>query len=281
MKHIITEKILEKYKKYLREEEKSIATISKYIRDIRKLADYAGKREITKKLVLDYKEDLRINKKYKLSSINSFLIAVNRFLEYMGWYGMRVKTYSIQREVFAPAGRDLSLQEYMKLVYAAKYKGKKRLAMVIQTICATGIRISELSNVTVDSVRQGGVDIYFKRKQRKVLLPKKFKRMLVKYIKENNINDGIVFCTSSGKALDRSNLWREMKALGSKADVTKEKVFPHNLRHLFARTFYRVCKDVSKLADVLGHSNINTTRIYLISTGIEHTERMEKLGLIL
>jgi len=125
MKHIITEKILEKYKKYLREEEKSIATISKYIRDIRKLADYAGKREITKKLVLDYKEDLRINKKYKLSSINSFLIAVNRFLEYMGWYGMRVKTYSIQREVFAPAGRDLSLQEYRKLVYAAKYKGKK------------------------------------------------------------------------------------------------------------------------------------------------------------
>ncbi len=153
MKHIITEKILEKYKKYLREEEKSITTISKYIRDIRKLADYAERREITKKLVLNYKEDLHINKKYKLSSINSFLIAVNRFLEYMGWYGMSVKTYNIQREVFAPAGRDLLMQEYRKLVYDAKYKGKKRLAMVIQTICSTGIRISELSNVTVDSIK--------------------------------------------------------------------------------------------------------------------------------
>ena len=280
MKRIITQLMLEKYMEYLKEEEKSRATISKYIRDIKKLSDYAGGREITKKLVLDYKEDLRINKKYKLSSINSFLIAVNRFLEYMGWYGMRVKTYNIQREVFAPAGRDLSMQEYRKLVYAAKYKGKKRLAMVIQTICATGIRISELSNVTVDSVRQGIVDIYCKRKQRKVLLPKKLKKMLVKYIKENNINNGIVFCTSSGKALDRSNLWREMKALGNEAGVTKEKVFPHNLRHLFAKTFYKIDKDIAKLADLLGHSSIETTRSYIMTTYEEHQRQLDSMGLV-
>jgi len=272
--------MLEKYKEYLKEEEKSRATISKYIRDIKKLLDYAGGREITKRLVLDYKEDLRINKKYKLSSINSFLIAVNRFLEYMGWYGMRVKTYNIQREVFAPAGRDLSMQEYRKLVYAAKYKGKKRLAMVIQTICSTGIRISELSNVTVDSVKQGIVDIYCKRKQRKVLLPKKLKNMLVKYIKENNINDGIVFCTSSGKALDRSNLWREMKALGSEANVVNEKVFPHNLRHLFAKTFYKIDKDIAKLADLLGHSSIETTRGYIMTTYEEHQKQLDNMKLV-
>jgi site-specific recombinase XerD len=272
--------MLEKYKEYLKEEEKSRATISKYIRDIKKLLDYAGGREITKRLVLDYKEDLRINKKYKLSSINSFLIAVNRFLEYMGWYGMRVKTYNIQREGFAPAGRDLSMQEYRKLVYAAKYKGKKRLAMVIQTICSTGIRICELSNITVDSVKQGIVDIYCKRKQRKVLLPKKLKNMLVKYIKENNINDGIVFCTSSGKALDRSNIWREMKALGGEANIVNEKVFPHNLRHLFAKTFYKIDKDIAKLADLLGHSSIETTRGYIMTTYEEHQKQLDSMELV-
>ena len=280
MKRIITEPMLEKYKEYLKEEEKSRATISKYIRDIKKLLDYAGGREITKRLVLDYKEDLRINKKYKLSSIYSFLIAVNRFLEYMGWYGMRVKTYNIQREGFAPAGRDLSMQEYRKLVYAAKYKGKKRLAMVIQTICSTGIRICELSNITVDSVKQGIVDIYCKRKQRKVLLPKKLKNMLVKYIKENNINDGIVFCTSSGKALDRSNIWREMKALGGEANIVNEKVFPHNLRHLFAKTFYKIDKDIAKLADLLGHSSIETTRGYIMTTYEEHQKQLDSMELV-
>ena len=159
MRNIITEKLLERYKIYLADNEKSLATTSKYIRDVRKFIEYVKGQNITKELVTEYKEYLRTNKKYKLSSINSFLIAINSFFSYMGWHNLRVKTYKVQKELFTPAGRDLSRQEYKKLVYAAKRKGNKRLAMIIQTICATGMRVSELSSVTADSVKKGVVDI--------------------------------------------------------------------------------------------------------------------------
>ena len=272
MRNIITEKLLDRYRIYLADNEKSLATTSKYIRDVKG-------QNITKELVTEYKEYLRTNKKYKLSSINSFLIAINSFFVYMGWHNLRVKTYKVQKELFTPAGRDLSRQEYKKLVYAAKRKGNKRLAMIIQTICATGMRVSELSSVTADSVKKGVVDIYCKGKHRQVLLPGKLRKILLVYISGNKIK-GIVFCTSSGKAVDRSNIWREMKELGNEAGVALEKIFPHNLRHLFAKVFYETNKDIARLADVLGHSSIETTRLYIMVSCGEHQRQLDIMGLV-
>lgn len=280
MLHIITEQILENYREYLIEEEKSIATINKYTCDIRKLMNYADGREITKKLMLEFKDDLRVNKKYKLSSINSFLIAANRLFEYLEWYGLRVKIYRIQKEVYASVRTDLSMREYRKLVIAAWHKGKKRLAMIIQTLCSMGLRISELVYITVEGVKSGEIYIYCKRKQRKALIPSGLRKLLLKYISENSIKSGIVFRTSRGKAVDRSNIWREMKALQEEAGIDKEKIFPHNLRHLFAKTFYEVSKDIAKLADVLGHSSIETTRRYIMTTYEEHQKQIDSLGLV-
>lgn len=280
MKRIITEEILQKYSRYLSMEEKSKATIKKYICDIKKLMAYAGGREITKELMLNYKEYLHIDKKYKLSSINSFLIAANRLFEYLEWYGFNVKTYHIQKEVFAQKKMDLSIKEYKKLVTAARRKGKKRLAMVIQTLCAMGLRISELSYITVEGVRKGEIDIYGKTKQRRALVPGKLQKLLSAYIKENNIKSGTVFVTSRGNAVDRSNIWREMKALKEETSVAAEKIFPHNLRHLFAKTFYETNKDIAKLADVLGHSSIETTRIYIKTTYEEHRKQLDKMKIL-
>ena len=280
MKRMITEEKILQYQEYLYEEEKTTATIKKYICDLKKLMDYLSGREITKKLMVEYKEALRKEKGYRLTSINSFLVAANRFFEYMGWYDLRVKTYRIQKEIFVPENRDLSKAEYKKLVQAAMKKGKKRLAMILQTICAAGIRISELSCVTVESVVKGIVEIYCKGKQRIVLLPKKLQKKLLRYIQEKEIKSGILFCTSSGKPVDRSNIWKEMKGLCKEAEVTEEKVYPHNLRHLFAKEFYAVEKDIAKLADILGHSSVETTRIYIKSTSAEHQKQLNMMGLV-
>ena len=280
MKRVITKDMLLQYQEYLYEEEKTTATIKKYICDLKKLMDYLSGREITKKLMVEYKEALRKEKGYRLTSINSFLVAANRFFEYMGWYDLRVKTYRIQKEIFVPENRDLSKAEYKKLVQAAMKKGKKRLAMILQTICAAGIRISELSCVTVESVVKGIVEIYCKGKQRVVLLPRKLQKKLLRYIQEKGIKSGILFCTSSGKPVDRSNIWKEMKGLCEEAEVTEEKVYPHNLRHLFAKEFYAVEKDIAKLADILGHSSVETTRIYIKSTSAEHQKQLNMMELV-
>lgn len=281
MGRFVTEEILSKYQEYLYEEEKSEATIKKYMRDLGKLAAYAGGKEVTKKLVVGYKEYLRKKKKYKLTSINSFLVAANRLFEYLGWYDLRVRTYRIQKEAFVPENRDLSREEYKRLVKAALKKGKIRLAMILQTICATGMRISELSGVTMESVAEGVVEIYCKGKQRVILLPGKLRKKLIRYIKENRISEGIVFRTSGGKAVDRSNIWKEMKMLSKEAGVQEGKVYLHNLRHLFAKEFYAVGKDISKLADVLGHTNIETTRGYIKTTSREHQRLLDRMGLVL
>ena len=278
--YFITEQILKDYKRYLIREEKGKATISKYLCDIKKLAGYAGGRKITKELVLAYKEDLRTGHKYKLSSINSFLVAANRLFEYLGWYRLRVKTYRIQKEVFMPGGRDLSKAEYKKLVWAALHKGNKRLAMIIRTLCATGIRASELSGITVENVKNGTAEIFCKGKQRQVLIPKKLQKLLMEYIKEKNIISGVIFRTSGGRAVDRSNLWRELKNLGVEAGIPGRKIFLHNFRHLFAKTFYKKNKDIAKLADVLGHSSIETTRIYIKTTCEEYQKQIDLMGLV-
>lgn len=275
----ITDELLLQYQKHLYEEEKTTATIKKYICDLRKLSDYASGQEITKELMIGYKEDLR--KKYKITSINSFLVAANRFFEYAGWYGLRVKTYRIQKEVFVPENRDLSKAEYKRLVKIALQKGKKRLAMMLQTICATGIRISELASFTAENVTDGIVEIYCKGKQRMILLPKKLQKKLLQYLRENEIVSGMVFCTSRGKAVDRSNIWKEMKLLSGEAGIPAKKAYPHNLRHLFAKEFYGAEKDIAKLADVLGHSSIETTRIYVKTTSEEHRKQLDQMGLVL
>ena len=281
MERFITEELFLQYKEYLYEEEKSESTIKKYMRDLRKLAGYVAGREVTKKLVAGYKKYLKEKKGYKLTSINSFLVAANRLFEYLGWYDLRVRTYRIQKEVFVPESRNLSKTEYKRLVKAALSKGKKRLAMIIQTVCATGMRISELACVTFESVAEGVVEIYNKGKQRVILLPGKLRKKLLRYIKENRIVSGIVFCTSGGKAVDRSNIWKEMKLLGEEEGIHKGKVFPHNLRHLFAKEFYAAGRDIAKLADVLGHSSIETTRGYIKTTSREHQRLLDRMGLVL
>ena len=281
MKHIITEQLINEFKKYLEYEEKSAATREKYIRDIKKLMDFAGGREITKNLMIEYKENLRIERNYKLSSINSFLIAANRLFGYLEWYGLSTRTYRIQKEAFVSRKRNLSMYEYKKLVMAVRSKGNRRLEMIIQTLCSMGIRISELSYITVESVKTGEVDIYGKRKQRKALIPAKLQKQLEQYISDNKIKSGIVFRTSSGNAVDRSNVWREMKALKEETHVEEEKIFPHNLRHLFAKTFYKTEKDIAKLADILGHNSIETTRIYIRTTCEEYKKQLDKMELVI
>lgn len=280
MEWIITEQMINEYQDYLKMEEKSIATIKKYLCDIRKLADYARGRAINKELMLSYKEKLLYKDNYKPGSINSFLIAANRFFGYMGWYGINVKAYKVQEETFRPDNRCLSKEEYFRLVKGAKKKGRKRLAMVLQAICATGIRVSELKFFTVSAVKKGIVEINCKGKIRTVLLPDGLRKELLYYIGKEGIKNGRIFCTSSGKAVNRSNIWKEMKAVCDVAGVKQEKVFPHNLRHLFAVSFYKIKKDIAKLADILGHSNIETTRIYIRTTGKEYKKQLEQMGLV-
>ena len=275
----ITDELLLQYQKHLYEEEKTTATIKKYICDLRKLSDYASRQEITKELMIGYKEDLR--KKYKITSINSFLVAANRFFGFMGWHDAKVKTYKVQKETFCPENKHLTRAEYFRLVKAAAAKGKKRLAMILQTFCATGIRISELQYITVEAVRGNSVRIHNKGKIRTILLSDDLRKALLYYIAQQGLKKGMVFCTSSGKAVNRSNIWREMKKLCKEAGVDEEKVFPHNLRHLFAQCFYQMKKDIAELADILGHSNIETTRIYIRTTGEEHRKQLNEMKLVM
>lgn len=276
----ITEKILLEYREYLYEAEKSQATINKYMCDLKKIKDYVGKQEITKRLVISYKEFLRKDGKYKTSSINSFLVAANRLFEYLGWLDLRVKTIKIQNETFVAESRELSKEEYKKLVRTAKSLGRERTALILQTICATGIRVSELSSITVAAVKRGTATIFNKGKERQILLPRDLQVKLLGYMRKRKIRRGVVFRTSTGKAVDRTSIWRDMKGLCEKAGVDAEKVFPHNLRHLFARTFYQIGRDIAKLADILGHSNIETTRIYLRESGKTYRKQLESMRLL-
>lgn len=281
LKRRVTENRLKEYEEFLYEEEKSPATIKKYIGDIHKLMEYAKDREITKKVMREYKQYLMEVKQYKERSINSFLVAANNFLQFMGWQDAIVKLNKIQNDVFCMENKYLTKEEYIKLVKTAQEEGKKQLAMILQTIAATGIRISELQYVTKEAVQRGCLEIRNKGKSRKIPIPLKLKVVLEKYMKEQGIEKGMIFLTSGGKMVDRSNIWRGMKKLCEKAGIDEEKVFPHNLRHLFAQCFYEVEKDIAKLADMLGHSRIETTRIYIMTTGAEHKRQMEQMEMVL
>ena len=217
---------------------------------------------------------------YAAATINSMLVAVNQFFRFQHWDELRIKTMRIQRRIFRSRERELSREEYMRLLETAQGQGKERLGLLMETICATGIRVSEVKYITVEAARMGRAEIALKGKIRTILLPGKLCRKLLKYAKKQKTGTGEIFLTRSGRGLSRRQIWAEMKALCARAGVAASKVFPHNLRHLFARTFYRVCRDVVQLADVLGHSSVETTRIYLASTGVEYVRRMDRLGLV-
>ena len=276
----VTNKLVEKFREYLYEEEKSNATVSKYICDIKKLKEYANGHELDKKLIVSYKEYLQNKGCYKSGSINSFLVAANCFFQFMGWNDLKIKTIKVQKKAFMPNNMDLSKAEYKKLVAAAEKSGKIQLAMLIQTLCAIGLRVSELAFITVKSVNEGTVNVYCKGKERQILIPKALQIKLFYYIHKNGTKNGVVFCTRSGKPINRSNIWREMKSLCKEAGVEQEKVFPHNLRHLFAKTFYNTCKDIAKLADILGHSSIETTRVYIMTTSKEYQKHMDEMDFV-
>lgn len=264
------------FKEYLKREEKSSATINKYTRDIRAFFDYLAEKDITKELTIGYKEYL--SGQYMATSINSMLAALNCYLRFIGKPDCCVKLLKIQRQIFADEEKELSRSEYQRLVKAAK---NTRLSLILQTICATGIRVSELQYFTVEAVRKGKAIARCKNKTRVVFIPVPLQKLLKEYIKRSGQKAGAIFVSRNGKLLDRSNIWREMKALCGKAGVLPGKVFPHNLRHLFARTFYSVEKDIVKLADVLGHSSINTTRIYTMETGYRYLQQIERVQKIL
>ena len=266
---------------FLQKEEKSPATVEKYLREVQCFAAWlaAHGAEVNKEAVTAYKEEL-LNKGFCPATVNGKLTALDRLFGFLGWEGCKVKHLKVQRRLFREPGKELTREEYERLVNAARTTGKSRLALLLEAICATGIRVSEVQYLTVEAARAGKAEIMLKGKIRTILLPNKLCHKLLKYAKKQNTAAGEVFVTRSGKSLSRKQIWAEMKALCKKAGVTPTKVFPHNLRHLFARIFYKACKDVAKLADVLGHSSIETTRIYLISTGAEHARTLNRLRLI-
>lgn len=274
----ITKSLVENFKSYLIFEEKSESTLEKYIRDITVFMEWCGDVEIDKALVLKYKQGLI--ESYAPASINSILSSLNSFFVYNEWHGLKVKMLKIQKQIFAERSKELSKSEYERLLSAARDNKNKRLYFLMQTICSSGIRVSELSAITVEAVKVRSATINCKGKMRVVILPKDLCKMLTEYVKEQKISSGPVFITRTGKPLDRTTIWKMMKALCESAGVDRQKVFPHNLRHLFARTYYSIQKDIVRLADILGHSSVNTTRIYTMETCDVHRRQIQKLGLL-
>ena len=275
----ISAALIERYLAALREQERSAATLQKYAHDLGALrADLRGE-TLTKAALIGWKEQLV--EKYAPATVNSMLTAVNGYLRFYGWSGIAVKLLRVQKALFTDESRELTRAEYVRLVQAARRRDNERLALVIQTICATGIRVSELRFITVEAVYRGRAEISNKGKRRMVFLPERLRKLLKSYAKGQKKTAGAVFTTRTGKVLDRSNIWRDMKALCESAGVAPEKVFPHSLRHLFARTFYSLERDLSRLADILGHSSIVTTRIYTAESGAVHARQMGRLGLVI
>ena len=275
----ITAKAIAEFKEHLILEERSEITIEKYIRDVKAFSAYTQNTAVTKETVIAYKKYLQEN--YAVRSVNSMLASINSLVDFLGWHDLRVKSLKLQQQVFCPEEKELTKAEYARLCRTAERKHNERLNLILQTICGTGIRVSELQYITVEAVKQGEAVVNCKAKTRSVFVVKELKQKLLRYAAEQGIKSGMIFVTRTGKPISRTNIWREMKALCEEASVSPQKVFPHNLRHLFARVFYGIEKDIAKLADILGHSSINTTRIYIISTGTEHRRRMENMHLIL
>ena len=279
MERILTGEDIQGFYVWLKAEEKSQNTIEKYARDVVAFVKFLGKDNITKEKVIEYKSKL-ITDDYAVRSINSMLASINSLFAFLGWHELKVKSIKLQRQIYCPEEKELTKAEYLRLVNTAKQKGNERLCLLIQTICSTGIRVSELPYITVEAVRHGAAVVSLKGKTRSVFIVRELQKKLLRYAAEHKITSGAIFVTRNGKPMSRTNIWREMKNLCNEAGVSTRKVFPHNLRHLFARTFYGIEKDIAKLADILGHSNINTTRIYIILTGDEHRKKLESMRLV-
>ena len=279
-KRYITQELIKRFEIYLQNEEKSQNTMEKYLRDVKAFAKYVGDKEIIKSDVVTYKNEL-IQKQYAIRSINSMLASLNSMFSFLGWNDCKVKNIRLQRQLFCPKEKELTKIEYERLVMTARRMGNERLYLVLQTICGTGIRVSELQYITVEATKKGMAKVFLKGKNRDIFIVNDLKKKLLDYARKQNISSGPIFVTSGGSVISRTNIWREMKRLCGYAKVNPKKVFPHNLRHLFARTFYEIKKDIAKLADVLGHSNIDTTRIYITTTGEEHMQNMKKMRLII
>lgn len=275
---ILTDKSLKGFAEYLLEQEKSQSTIATYKRELFSLQVYIDGEKLTKEKLLGYKT--LIAQRYTPSTCNVSIAAINCFLRYMGREDLSIKPLKIQRQIFENKDRELSKRDYDKLIKAATINGQERLSLIIQTICSTGIRISELQYISVESLKEGKTLVTNKCKSRVVFIPTQLQKVLKKYVINSDITSGPIFVSRSGKPLNRSNIWKEMKRLCSIAKVNPEKVYPHNLRHLFARSYYTQYKDLSRLSDILGHSNINTTRIYTRESGTVHARQIEGLGLV-
>ena len=269
---------IQKFSDYLVSEEKSPATCEKYLRDIRMFRVFVGDGQVTKEQVVRWKKKLT-EQGYAVRSVNSMLASVNSFLGFLGWHDCKVKNIRLQHQTYCSEEKELTKAEYLRLLEASRKN--EQLNLVLQTICGTGIRVSELRYFTVEAVQHGEITVNCKSKTRTILIPGKLRKLLLNYAKKKAIAAGAIFIGKSGKPLDRSRIWRQMKQLCKAAGVKESKVFPHNLRKLFARTFYGIEKDIAKLADILGHSSINTTRIYIMTTGMEHRRKIERLGLVI
>lgn len=275
---IITENHITKFQNFLIEEEKSESTIKKYVHDVQVLYKYMDNKNLQKSDIVKYKGTLC--KKYASKSVNACLSSINAFFNFMGWYDLKVKTLKIQKQIFLNKEKELTKTEYEQLLETAKSKKNERLYHLMLTIASTGLRISELKFVTCESVNEGQATINCKGKIRQIFFPKNLCKILSEYAKKQNIKSGSLFVSKSGKPLNRSNIWKMMKNLCDEANVSKDKVFPHNFRHLFARTYYSLQKDIVRLADILGHTSVNTTRIYTMESGDVHKMQIEKLGLV-
>ena len=279
MSYSITTVLQQDFANHLFLEEKSPATIEKYTRDVRTFKEYIQNRPLDKIVVLDYKNYLVDH--YAIASANSMIASVNSFFRFCGWYELIIKPFRVQRQMFCTEEKELTKQEYMRLVSTAESRGDWRIALILQTICGTGIRVSELSYITVETVQKGEAHVNCKGKTRRIFFVPELRRKLLAYIKEHRLVTGCVFVTKHGRPMSRIDIWRKMKSLCGMAKVSETKVFPHNLRHLFARVFYSIEKDIVMLADLLGHSNINTTRIYTVTTGEHHRCKMKMMGLVI
>lgn len=277
MKTMDNEK-LKSFENFLIEEEKSVLTRKKYIRDVNIFLQWNGNKKIDRSCILAYKKYLI--EKYKLSSVNSMLSSLNSYFAYLKCDNLKVKTVKQQKSVYLSIDKELTKMEYFLLINEAEKSGNSRLSLLMQTICSTGIRVSELQYITVDSIEICVAEIMCKGKQRNVFLPQTLCDKLKNYCYENNIKSGPVFITKKGKPLDRSNIWTEMKKVSKSANILYKKVYPHNLRHLFARTYYESYRDIVRLADILGHCNVNTTRIYTMESGYIHKCQIQDLDLV-
>ncbi len=271
------EEMIDNYLMFLRQEEKSESTQKQYERAVLNFLSFVNGRELTKLVVIEYKQHL--NEIYKVTSANAMIAAVNSFLKYIGRGEITVNSFKVQKQMFVSEDKMITKSEYLNLVKVAMGKGNKRLAVLLETLGSTGIRVSELKYITIEAVKAGRLVIQLKGKTREILMPHILCKKLIQYAKEIKIESGQIFVTRNGKPLDRSNIWKMLKAVSKAAKVLESKVFPHSFRHLFARMFYSANKDIAKLADVLGHSSINTTRIYITSTDSEHRKIIDSLGL--